>query len=94
MQTPSSQSSQIQWSSISQNCQIDIEILGEIPSIASLSWVPFSEEEFINFIAKYNNSSTSSPNKLSWRHLKSIVKNKVCLKRIINIANAYFELGY
>ena len=79
---------------MTQNHQINIEILDEIPSIASLPWIPSSEEEFISSITKCNNSSTPSSNKLSWRHLKSIVKNKVCLKRIINIANAYFELGY
>ena len=45
-------------------------------------------------IAKCNNSSASGLNKLSWRHLKHILKNKLCLKGIINIANACFELGH
>jgi len=49
---------------MAQNHQIDIEILDEIPSIVSSPWVLFLEEEFINSIAKYNNSSTSSSNKL------------------------------
>ena len=78
---------------MAQNHQINVEILDEIPSIASLPWILFLEEEFISSIAKCNNSFTSSPNKLSWRHLKSIIKDKVCLKRIINIANACVELG-
>ena len=59
-----------------------------------MKWASFSEEEFISSIAKYNNLSTSGLDKLSWRHLKCIVKNKLCLKRIINIANVYFEVGY
>ena len=79
---------------MTQNHQINIEILDQIPSIASLPWIPSSEEEFISSITKCNNSSTPSPNKLLWRHLKSIVKNKVCLKRIINIADVCFELGH
>ena len=45
-------------------------------------------------ITKYNNSSTPGPDKLSWRYLKSIIKDKICLKEIINIANTCFELGH
>ena len=41
-----------------------------------------------------NNVSTSGSNKLSWRHLKIIMKDNMCLKRIIDIADACFELGY
>ena len=63
-------------------------------SKTALLWISFSEEEFISSITKYNNSSTPGPDKLSWRHLKSIIKNKVCLKEIINIANTCFELGH
>jgi len=59
-----------------------------------MKWLPFSEAEFVSSINKYNNSSTPSPDKLSWRHLKLIVKDTVCLKKIINIADACFDLGY
>jgi len=71
-----------------------MEILDKIPSKISLPWVPFSEEEFISFISKYNNSLTPGPDKLSWRYLKNIIKDKMCLKGIINIANVCFELGH
>ena len=77
-----------------QDQQIDICTLDEIPNKCPMIWVPFSEKEFTSSIAKYNNSLTSSLNKLLQRHLKSIIKNKVCLKRIINITGACFELGY
>ena len=79
---------------IAQNYQINIEVLDEIPSKVFLIWVLFLEEELISSIAKYNNLSTLDSNKLLWRHLKNIIKNKVCLKRIINIANICFELGH
>jgi len=69
-------------------------MLEEIPSIHALSWASFSEEEFISFITKCNNSLTLGLNKLSWRHLKCIIKNKVFLSSIINIANTCFELGH
>ena len=54
---------------------------------------PFGEK-FICAIANYNNSFTFGPDKLSWEHLKHIIKDKICLKNIIIIANASFELGY
>ena len=59
-----------------------------------MKWVPFLEKEFISSIAKCNNSSTPGLDKLSWRHLKSIVKDKSYLKRIINIADVCFELDH
>jgi len=37
---------------------------------------------------------TPGPDKLSWRHLKSIIKDKIYLKEIINITNTCFELGH
>jgi len=66
----------------------------KFPSKIALPWVPFSEKEFISSITKCNNLSTSGTNKLLWRHLKSIIKNKACLKEIINIANTCFELDH
>ena len=45
-------------------------------------------------ISSCNNSSTPEPDKLSWSHLKSILKHDVCLTNIIKIANAYINLGY
>ena len=68
---------------------IDFSLLDEIPNKQSSSWFPFSEAEFVNSIAKYNNSSTPGSDKLSWRHLKIIVKDSVCLKNIINIADVF-----
>ena len=79
---------------IAQDCQIDMEILDEILSKISLPWVLFSEEEFISFISKCNNSLTPGPDKLSQKHLKNIIKYKACLIGIINIANTYFELDH
>ena len=32
--------------------------------------------------------------KLSWRHLKKIVKNKECIDKLINITNACIDLSY
>jgi len=77
---------------MAQNYQVDFKVLNKISNKHSLEWVLFSKEELISSIAKYNNLSTSGSNKLSWRHLKYIIKNNSYLKRIINIADACFEL--
>ena len=68
--------------------------LNKFPNKPILFWLSFSEAELINAINKCNNSSTSGLNKLSWRHLKIIIKDSICLKKIVDIANACFELGH
>ena len=77
-----------------QNYLIDFSLLNKIsnkqPSLQPL----FSEVKFVNSIIKYNNLLTPSCNKLFWRHLKIIVKDSMCLKNIVNIADAYLELDY
>jgi len=45
-------------------------------------------------IAKCSNESASSPDKFTWKHMKLIVKDKMCLKNIINIANVCFKAGH
>ena len=79
---------------IAQDHQINICMLDKIPNKCPIGCVSFSEEEFISSITKCNNSSTLGPDKLSWRHLKCIVKDNLCLKKIINITDICFELGY
>ena len=45
-------------------------------------------------INKYNNILTPGLDKISWRHLKAIMHNLLCLKNIINIANICINLRY
>ena len=52
------------------------------------------KEEFRLPLVNCNNSSTPGPDKLSWSHLKIILKDDNCLNFIINITNAYIEVGY
>ena len=73
---------------LAQNCQINTELLKEIPSKLITRWKLFSEEEeFMSVILKYNNSLTPKPDKLSWRYIKIIIKNATCLQELINIAD-------
>ena len=73
---------------------IDENVLNKLGLYASLSWAPFVEEEFTSTIVKCNNTSAPGSDKLLWRHLKHIIKDKDCLKNIIAIANTYFEVRY
>jgi len=74
--------------------QIDTEVLEEIVDKSPSFWVLFSKEEFRSVIANCNNSFTPGPDKLSWSHLKTVLKYNKCLTNIINIVNTYIDLGY
>ena len=74
--------------------QVDINILDEIADKPPSLWALFSEEEFKSAIANCNNFSTLGPDKLSWSHLKIILKDDDCLGIIISIANTCINLGF
>ena len=76
------------------NCQVNTDILNEITDKPTVPWPVFSKEEFRTAISSCNNSSTSSSDKLSWSHLKIILKDDKCLSTIIHIANVCINLGY
>jgi len=77
-----------------QNRHIDSDLLDGISDKEVIRWPPFLKAEIINVINKYNNSSTLGPDKLFWRHLKKIIKNKEYISKLINIANTCIKLGY
>jgi len=77
-----------------QHQQVDTSILEEISNKAVFQWPPFSKEEFVLAINKCNNDSTPGPDRLSWRHLKKILKSSACLDNILNIANTCIDLGH
>ena len=74
--------------------QIDENVLNELDLYSLSLWASFSEIDFTSIIIKYNNLSASEPDKLSWRHLKSIIKDKICLSNIIAITNICFNLEH
>ena len=76
------------------HCQVDVKILNEIPKKLTFPWPLFSKEEFRIAIASCNNTSVPRPDKLSWSHLKIILKDNECLGIIISITNTCIELGY
>ena len=76
------------------NCQVNLDIINEIKHKLSQDWYLFSKEEFKSAISKYSDASALGPNKLTWCHLKFIVKNDSCLTNIVNIADSCINLGY
>ena len=74
--------------------QVNIDVLNEINSKPISIWDPFSKHKFRKAISKCNNSLAPGPDKITWHHLKIILKQEECLSNIINIANTYINLGH
>jgi len=70
------------------SCEVDLYLLDEIPDREPVNWTSFARKELINAIEKYNNSSAPGPDKLTWGHIKKIVRSKEYITRLIVIANA------
>ena len=74
--------------------EIDIHVLDKIPNKPTRYWNPFSKQELISTIEKCNNLSAPDPDKLTWSYIKSIIRNKDCIFKLVDIANACIDLGY
>jgi len=59
-----------------QSCEVDLQLLDDIPNKVTESWTLFSRKELINAIEKCNNSLAPGSNKFTWSHIKRIIKNK------------------
>ena len=74
--------------------KVDIQLLNEIPNKNIKTWLLFSRKELINAIEKCNNLSAPGPDKLSWSHIKKIIKNDKYIIKSIDIANTCIDLGH
>jgi len=74
--------------------KVDLYLLDKIPDREPVNWTSFAREKLLNAIEKYNNSLAPGPDKLTWGHVKKIVRNKEYITRIINIANVFIKLGH
>ena len=79
---------------LAQDHCINLDTLNKIISKPTTTWITFSNEEFKSTINKYNTLSTSGLDHISWKYLKSAIKNKKCLNNFINITNIYIKFGY
>ena len=76
------------------NQQVDLNVINEIENKPSQNWSLFSKNEFRLAISKYSDSLAPGPDKLTWYHLKFIIKDDSCLTNIVNIADACINLGH
>jgi len=72
---------------IALHCQVDVNILNEITDKPISSWPTFLKEEFKLALANCNNSSTPSPDKLSWSHLKKMMIVSMSLSALIMLVS-------
>ena len=76
------------------NRQVNVNILNEIKNKSISLWELFSKHEFRKAISKCNNLSVPGPDKITWHHLKIVLKQVECLSNIINITNTCINLGH
>ena len=75
--------------------EVDIHILDNISDKPTRVWDSFSKQELIDAIKKCNNNSSAlGPNKLTWSHIKFIIRNEDCIFKLVDIANTCIDLGY
>jgi len=75
-----------------QEREVDTYFLDKIPDKPTTEWNSFSKIKLIKTIKKCNNSLVPNPDKLTWSHIKSIIRNDDYICKFINIANTYIEL--
>ena len=74
--------------------EVDIHVLDKIPRKLANEWNLFSKQELIDILEKCNNLSAPSPDKLTWSHIKSIMRDNNCLLKFVDIANTCINLGH
>jgi len=74
--------------------EVDIYFLDKIPGKTTTEWNLFSKQELTDAIEKYNNLSALGLDKLMWSHVKSIIRNKDCIFKFIDIANTCINLEH
>ena len=76
------------------NWQVDLNVINKIENKPSQNWFLFSKNKFRSAISKCSNLLAPGLDKLTWCHLKFIIKDNSCLTNIVNIADACINLGH
>jgi len=74
--------------------EVDIHVLDKILRKPAKEWNLFSKQELIDILEKCNNSSAPGPDKLTWSHIKSIMRDNNCVLKFVDIANMCIDLGH
>ena len=76
------------------NRAINTRFLDGINQCNDIDWPPFTSQEFKEAIAKCSNASSLGPDHVTWRHLKPLILDKMCLSKVVDITNACITVGY
>jgi len=76
------------------NRPVNTRFLNELFQVDGIEWPPFSNQKFIDAIAKCSSPSTRGPDHVLWRHLKALILHNTCLAKLVYIANACIILEY
>jgi len=77
-----------------ENKLVNTCFLNKIPQENTIEWPIFSKQKFGDAIAKCLSLSFPGPDYISWKYLKTLFSNDLCLEKIRNIANTCFKLEY
>jgi len=77
-----------------ENRPVNTRFLNKILQVGLIDWPNFSKQAFKDAIAKCSLSSAPGPDHISWKHLKTLFSNDLCLEKIVNVANACINLEY
>jgi len=80
--------------SSAQTREVDLHVLNNIPDKSKSAWNPFSKQELVDVIEKCNNLFALGPDKLTWSHIKSIIRSEECIFKLVDITNTCIDLGY
>ena len=72
----------------------NMRFLDGINQCNHIDWPPFSGQEFKDAIAKCSNALSPGPDHVTWRHLKLLTLDKMCLSKVVDITNTCITVGY
>jgi len=79
---------------LAENRPINTRFLDGTNQCDIIDWPSFTKQEFIDAIDKCLNTSSPGPDHVTWRHLKSLISDKTCLDKIVNLANTCISVGF
>ena len=73
---------------------VDLSALDPLPQMEERDWVPFSELEYTEALAKCASNSAPGPDHIKWPHLKLISKAPEVVRVFVALANGCMEVGH
>ena len=74
------------------NCSVELSILDDVPCLAPRPWVSFSMLKMSEALKACSNVSALGPDHITWRYLKSILADDICVSGILSLTNSCITL--